>query len=90
MIKKGRLNFSDDLLFWSGFGNCGGKVWADFAFVEDNRYVYQALEFDGGRQSVAVEGVDGFFPYPFLCVDFGLESLQSYGAFGRDVGAANG
>ena len=54
MIKKGRLNFSDDLLFWSGFGNCGGKVWADFAFVEDNRYIYQALEFDGGRQSVAV------------------------------------
>lgn len=54
MINKGRLNFSDDLLFWSVFGKCGGKVWADFAFVEDNRYVYQALEFDGGRQSVAV------------------------------------
>lgn len=54
MIKKGRLNFSDDLLFWSGYGNCGGKVWADFAFVEDDLYVYQALEFDGGRQSVAV------------------------------------
>ena len=54
MDKQGRLIFSDDLLFWSGFGNCGGKVWADFAFVEDNRYVDQALEFDGGRQSVAV------------------------------------
>ena len=75
MDKQGRLIFSDDLLFWSGFGNCGSKVWADFAFVEDNRYVDQALEFDGSRQSVAVEGVDGFFSDPFLCVDFGLESL---------------
>lgn len=65
------------------FGKCGSEVWADFAFVEDNRYVYQALEFDGGRQSVAVEGVDGFFSDPFLCVDFGLEALQGYGASAR-------